>query len=143
MQLSPHFTLEEFCASATLDTYNELVMSFDQIINNPSQAEIDWMKYLCVNVLEPLRAEINHPIILNSGYRCPRLNSMVGGTLNSQHQYGQAADIRLIDNEDALKIFSILRNNKFVDLAFLEKRVSGVQWIHVSVAPVPRNKYIV
>lgn len=130
MKLSEHFTLEEMVRSETA--------SRNRISNTPSQAETDWLKYLCINVLEPLRAHMGRPISVSSGYRCPKLNALVGGVAKSQHQYGQAADIRILNKEDGDKIFSYLKGNKYVSKALYERsRSSGGRWIHVAVAPVP------
>lgn len=130
MKLSDHFTLEELTRSATA--------SANKIANNPSQAEKDWLQYLCVNVLEPLRQHMKRPISISSGYRCPKLNTLVGGVAKSQHQYGQAADIRILNKDDGDKIFAYLKSNKFVSKALYERSKStGARWIHVAVAPVP------
>ena len=48
---------------------------------------------LVVNVLDPARERLGMPIIVNSGYRCPKHNLAVGGVKNSQHMKGEAADI--------------------------------------------------
>lgn len=130
MKLSDHFTLEELTRSATASANN--------IANNPSQAERDWLQYLCVNVLEPLRQHMKRPISISSGYRCPKLNTLVGGVAKSQHQYGQAADIKILNKDDGDKIFAYLKSNKFVSKALYERSKStGARWIHVAVAPVP------
>lgn len=44
--------------------------------------------------LQRLRARIGAPISINSGYRHPKLNGMVGGASKSRHIAGQAADVR-------------------------------------------------
>jgi len=44
------------------------------------------------NVLDPARERLG-PIVVNSGYRCPKHNREVGGVANSQHLKGEAADI--------------------------------------------------
>lgn len=46
-----------------------------------------------LNVLEEIRKHFNAPVIINSGYRTPNWNSKVGGTKNSYHCKGMAADI--------------------------------------------------
>lgn len=46
-----------------------------------------------VNALEELRAILNKPIKILSGYRCINHNSESGGGTNSQHLYGKGADI--------------------------------------------------
>lgn len=130
MKLSDHFTLEEMVRSATATA--------NKIDNTPGQAEIDWLKYLCVYVLEPLRKHMGRPISISSGYRCPRVNTLVGGVKNSQHMYGQAADIRILNKQDGDKIFAYLKSNKYVSKALYERSKStGARWIHIAVAPVP------
>lgn len=141
MRLSPHFHLSEFTRSAQLDAYNKSVSDIgDIVVNWPSKAERDWLQYLCINVLEPLRTLVGHPIVINSGYRCPFLNNLVGGIEDSQHLCGQAADIRIIDENDGIMIFSALRTIKCVDRALYEHK-AGTTWIHVSVSPSPHQYY--
>ena len=53
---------------------------------------------LVENVLDPLRERYGKPIVVNSGYRCPKHNKEVGGATNSQHIKGEAADIRPTTN---------------------------------------------
>lgn len=48
-----------------------------------------------IRTLEYVRAHINKPLPIVSGYRCPIHNAAVGGAENSQHMYGTAADIPL------------------------------------------------
>lgn len=48
---------------------------------------------LVVNVLQPLRDAWGAALVVNSGYRCPQLNALVGGVPTSQHVKGEAADI--------------------------------------------------
>ena len=52
---------------------------------------------LVENVLDPAREKLGKPIVVNSGYRCPKHNAAVGGVTNSQHMKGEAADIRCTD----------------------------------------------
>ena len=44
-------------------------------------------------VLENIREVFNSPVIINSACRCPSHNARVGGSVNSQHPLGKAADI--------------------------------------------------
>jgi hypothetical protein len=46
-----------------------------------------------VSALEELRAIVDGPLYVNSGYRCPAHNRAVGGAKNSYHMRGMAADI--------------------------------------------------
>lgn len=45
-----------------------------------------------VEVLQDVRDHFNCPVNLNSGYRTPPHNKKIGGSANSRHQYGMAAD---------------------------------------------------
>ena len=45
--------------------------------------------------LEMLRSKLGKPIIITSGYRCPKHNKEVGGVANSQHTKGTAVDIKV------------------------------------------------
>ncbi len=47
-----------------------------------------------VDFLNQLRLRFGHALIVNSGYRSPEHNKVVGGVPNSQHVKGLAADIR-------------------------------------------------
>ena len=46
-----------------------------------------------VNQLQTIRDIIKTPIQINSAYRCEAHNKSVGGSVNSQHLLGKAADI--------------------------------------------------
>jgi uncharacterized protein YcbK (DUF882 family) len=56
----------------------------------------DRLRPLCQQ-LEVLRAAIDRPIVIISGYRSPEWNGRVHGAKNSQHMEGRAADIRVAD----------------------------------------------
>jgi len=126
MKLTEHFKLSEFTRSSIADAHgikNEIEDS--KIIDN--------LKNLCVQVLEPLRQQVNEPIIISSGYRCPELNKLVGGAKNSQHMTGEAADISLIANRLSLiDCFLWIQDHCRYDQLVLESK--GTQcWIHISL----------
>ena len=138
IQLSEHFKLSEFTRSATATAR--------KIDNTPSQEVISNLKVLCQNVLEPLRAFAQQPIIISSGYRCPKLNSAVGGVYASQHTLGEACDIRLpvskhttqrdgkahTDKEILNSWFDWIVSNTDFDQAIIETANGKDFWIHVS-----------
>lgn len=53
------------------------------------------------DVLERIRALVGKPISINSGYRNVTHNRRVGGSTNSQHMKGQAADIECIGSSNS------------------------------------------
>lgn len=91
--ITSNFKWGELIASRTLDRYNE--QHPGQTINNmPNGAQQAHLRYLCEQFLQPLRNEFG-PIHINSGFRCQRLNELVGGASDSWHTYGSAVDICL------------------------------------------------
>ena len=50
-----------------------------------------------VAALQELRDLAGSPLIVISGYRCPKHNAAVGGAKKSQHMLGKAADIVIKD----------------------------------------------
>ena len=102
------------------------------IDNTPGTREIVNLTLLCTKVLDPLRAA-NGPITINSGFRCPSLNSLVGGVSNSQHVTGQAADISIKgDIAYGKKLFNWIKQHVEFDQLIWEKNKQGTYWIHVS-----------
>lgn len=72
--LSPHFSRWEF--------------------KDPSTGEVIVSPPL-IEALEALRALVEKPVIITSGYRSPAHNEQVGGAQYSYHTTGEAADIKV------------------------------------------------
>ena len=138
MQLTEHFTLEEFTTSSTAKA-----RCIDNSVS--SQRVVDNLRNLCEQVLEPLRSYANQPITISSGYRCKALNKVVGGARNSQHMTGEAADIhiplydfkdstgsRLTDIQLARDWMQWLTDNTDFDQLILETVNRRIFWLHVS-----------
>ena len=134
MNLTQHFTLEELSHSDYADAHG--------IRNYPGQQAQQNLMMLCVLILEPLRTAIGQPILINSAYRCKQVNMGVGGVSSSHHLLGLAADIHF-DNETQLNaMIRVLRNNRHLDLALIERSKSS-RWLHVHLpltSHTPRPK---
>lgn len=63
---------------------------------------------LVATVLDPLRTHLGKPIRVTSGYRTPEHNTRIGGSRNSAHMRGEAADIA-VRGIDAHAIMGALR----------------------------------
>lgn len=119
--MKDYFTIEELTASA--------VAKSKGIDNTPNQQTIDRLGVLKATILNPLRERYGKPIYITSGYRCRELNTVLGGSKNSDHLYGMAADITTGNIIENRKLFQILaRDFRFKQL-ILEY---GGKWIHVS-----------
>ena len=117
-----HFTIAELTRSATARR-----MGID---NTPSDIAVSALTALVDDVLDPLRDAWGGPIRVNSGYRCPELNKLVGGTPTSQHQRGEAADITVGSRAGNRRLLALIKRLDLpVDQCIDEK---GCRWIHVS-----------
>ena len=54
--------------------------------------------------LDTLRDFVGEPLIITSGFRCPKHNEEIGGAPNSAHLRGKAADILVTNSELRWKI---------------------------------------
>lgn len=84
MNLSPHFTLEEFTRSdAAKKIGNDNEPTPEHLENLKATAEgMELVRTACGNV----------PVAVSSGYRNPVVNHAVGGVPNSDHALGWACD---------------------------------------------------
>lgn len=86
MNLTPNFTLAELTVSETAVRHG--------LDNTPSAEHLANLERLA-RFLEEVRKILGKPIMINSAYRGPEVNAKVGGSRNSQHMVGCAADIRV------------------------------------------------
>ena len=120
-QLSPHFRLHEFTDSDIAARYG--------IDNTPALADIESLRYLCAETLEPLRAIVG-PITITSGYRSERVNALANGNPKSQHMRGEAADIR-VPGMTPQQLQDVIRKHGIrIDQCIREFD----QWVHVSLS---------
>jgi hypothetical protein len=117
-----YFTVKELIRSETARQLD--------IDNTPPASAVKALHELVDNVLDPLREAWGGPIWVNSGYRCPELNRIVGGTSSSQHQLGEAADITVGSPDSNRRLLALIKRLDLpVDQCIDEK---GCRWIHVS-----------
>ena len=126
MKLSNNFKLEELIASTTAEHY--------RISNYPSPTEIENLKNLCENILQPIRDKWGEPLFVNSGYRSPILNRKVGGVPTSYHVTGNAVDITTRDVKKNKELFNMIVEmikNKEITVGELIDE-SKYSWLHIS-----------
>jgi hypothetical protein len=127
LKLSENFSLPELLKSQTA-----LRKGID---NKPANGDIITnLQILCEKVLQPVRNHFAKPVVINSGYRCPKLNKAVGSSSKSQHTKGEAADIEIpgVSNKE---LAEYIEENLPFDQLILEF-YNGVDpssgWVHVS-----------
>lgn len=113
-----------------------------KINNIPTIQEKNNLISLVENILDPLREAYGKPIIVTSGYRCERLNKLVKGSKTSQHRYGQAADIRTVEDtkEENKKLFDLIQQ---LNLPF-DQLINeyDFDWVHVSYSSRNRRQIL-
>lgn len=120
MQLSQHFTLEDFLRS-------DWAARHGIVITAPAEVRIA-LTALVTNVLQPLRNKAGRPIIVTSGYRPPVVNKGIGGASPSQHERGEAADCRLLGVSNYTFAQMVMASGLPFDQLILEFD----EWVHIS-----------
>ena len=136
MKLTENFSLAEMTKSETA-----LRQGLD---NTPGEVEIENMRKLTENVLQPVRDYYERGVKVNSGFRHPDVNAAVGGSRTSDHCKGQAADIEIPGVPNAELAQWIADNLEFRQL-ILEFYTPGVPdsgWVHVSYVEGDNKKQI-
>ena len=133
-QLSEHFKLSEFTQSGIARRH--------KVKNVPGPREVERLRFLCVKSLEPMRRRFG-VIRITSGFRCKKLNALVGGSPTSQHVLGEAADIHTGGRELSEKMFGFAKQNIPFDQLILEHNPAhGIYWLHISLrSDRPGNRH--
>lgn len=123
--MKTYFTIEELCKSDTAVKY--------KINNTPTATVKKNLKELIV-FLNPLREAWGSAIRVTSGYRCEKLNRLVGGSVTSVHKIGFAADLYPVNGKftDFKKFIKKYLIDKNFDQLILEKSATS-QWIHLGL----------
>ena len=119
-----YFTIKELTKSTTAIKRH--------IDNSPSKEVERSLTALVERILDPLREAYGKPIIVTSGYRCPRLNAIVGSTPSSQHVKGEAADIKSVQDtpEENKKLYDLIVKLKLPFDQLINEH--NYDWVHVS-----------
>ena len=136
MNLSRNFSLQELIKSDTAIRKG--------INNNPNSGQIEKLKDLCENILQPVRDHFGR-VKVTSGFRSPDLCIAIGSSVISQHAKAEAADFEVIGTDNAELADWIYKNLNF-DQLILEFYTPGEPnsgWIHCSYTPdQPRKQFL-
>ena len=135
MNLTRNFTLSELTKSDTAIRKG--------INNNPSAEQIEKLKLLCENILQPVRDHFGR-VKITSGFRSVELCLAIGSSQNSQHARAEAADFECpgVDNAE---LADWIHKNLPYDQLILEFYTPGIPdsgWVHVSYKSEGNRKSI-
>ena len=133
MRLTAHFDLSEFTRSESAKR--------EGLDNTPTSEHLENIKVLCEKVLEPIRLRFGS-INISSGYRGKMLNHFIGGSVNSDHCLGRAADIDMDDSGTGVtnkEIFDYIKDNLEFDQLINEFNYA---WVHVGYRQGANRKQV-
>ena len=130
MKLGKYFTLEEMTRSQAAARRG--------LPNQPTTKQLESLKALVRNVLDPLREALGRPVNINSGFRSESVNKAVGGSSSSQHRYGEAADIVV----PGLTVEQVVARIRALNLPFDQLIDEFGSWVHVSHGPRHRREVL-
>lgn len=131
-RLTEHFTLDELTWS---DTGQRLGIN-----NEPSEIILGNLRLLA-QALEDVRKLFAAPIHINSGYRCDRLNTAIGGSRNSRHMLGLAADFIVPGFGSPIEVARTILKSRVV----FDQLIYEHTWVHLGLAIVgdePRRQVL-
>jgi len=124
--LTAHFSWAEASRSKTADA-----KGIDNSIPDLLRPNIEQV----AATMEQVRTLLgDHPLRVNSWYRCPDLNRAVGGSPRSMHMKGLAVDFETdhILNSRAFEL--IAKSDIVFDQLIHERTRSGADWIHLGLS---------
>ena len=136
MNLTRNFSLSELTKSDT-------AIRMD-INNNPSAEQIEKLKALCENILQPVRDHFGR-VKITSGFRSVDLCLAIKSSANSQHAKAEAADFECMGTDNA-ELADWINQNLDYDQLILEFYTPGEPnsgWIHCSyTTDQPRKQFL-
>ena len=132
MNLTRNFTLSELIKSDTAIRRD--------INNNPNAEQVEKLKALCENILQPVRDHFGR-VKITSGFRSVDLCLAIGSSANSQHAKAEAADFECpgVDNAELADwIYKNLEPDQLI-LEFYTPGEPNSGWIHCSWIPEGRR----
>lgn len=125
MQFTEHFDLAQFLVSQVAARQGRRL--------EPQFTDIENMRRLSIEILEPVRNAIRRPLILLSGFRPEWLNHAIGGSETSAHMWGGAGDC-VAPGMTPLELAEVVASLELptLDQCILEFPPTG--WVHLGIA---------
>lgn len=126
-----NFTLAEFVA-----TSHQIRNELPESLYPAAQRTLE--------MLQRVRNLIGQPLIITSGYRCPALNTVVGGVTSSDHMDAEAADVISPAFGTPLQLAQVIESK--IDSLGIGQLIYEItprtSWVHLSIRLNKRNRII-
>ena len=119
----------------------ELCRTSTGLPNEPGMIERANLKTLAMSLLQPIRDRAGE-LQISSGFRCEAVNKAVGGTANSQHVDGAAADIVPVEADIDEVMEWIVKESGLQFGQCIIENVKGRRWIHISLPRFSRPNQV-
>jgi len=125
-KISDNISLKEAVRSNTAERMG--------INNMPDNETLVTMQITAQHVFEPICNHFNEQIYISSFYRCPELNTAIGGSARSQHCLGEAIDIDDVYSKATnADFFNYIKDHlEFDQLIWEFGDDTNPAWVHVS-----------
>lgn len=136
MKLSDHFTLAELTASQ--------IATRRGLLNTPGPTQLDNLHRLAKK-LEEVRALLQKPVVVLSGFRTEAVNHAVGGAKKSAHISGRAADLIAPSYGKVMDVFEAIRASGIAYDQLIAEHPGSPNggWVHIAIAEHPRRQALV
>ena len=121
-------------------TFKEMIVTDTGLENTPNWNQIDNIKRLIIDLLDPIREKWGKPIKINSCFRSESVNLAVNGARNSQHKTGEAADITTGNATDNKRLFEMIASSGLAYDQLIDEK--NYQWIHISLSTRNRQQIL-
>lgn len=129
-KVSPHFTLREMTRTTVRRP------------NIPDAKAVTRLRLLCLTLLEPARdlmvSRIGRTVgglRVSSGYRSFLVNALVGGSRQSAHLEGRAADFEAVDPEvSCFDLFTAIEESALPYDKLIFEAPADCVWVHAQIA---------
>lgn len=129
MRLTEHFSYEEL-------THSELAVR--RGLDNAPPANVLPRLIATARELERVRALLERPMIVTSGYRSPAVNRAVGGSRTSAHCEGYAVDFIAPGFGEPREVAKKIRDSGIV----FDQLIAEGSWVHISFDPRTRRQVL-
>lgn len=142
MQLSPHFSLEEF----TVTQHRGIDNSLPETMLEEAKRTCEMLER--IRIFLSIQSSRQIKIFINSGFRCRQLNAAVGGQQNSDHLRAMAVDWIAPKFGTPAEIAKLLAKNIYnLNIGQLIREYAsddGGGWVHTSTKiPMHQNNRII
>lgn len=133
-QLSKSFRLAEFLRSESAQRLG--------LDNTPDATALANIRNVLGPSMQRVRDLLETPVFVTSGYRSPRVNDVIGGSRNSQHLHGLAADFVSPQFGTPRAICKHLMKHR--DIVRWDQLIWEGTWVHISFlgAGMPRGQVL-